>query len=179
MKTLVVPALAAALLMLAACEGRVETESRSVAADSALLLSDRTGEIAGDKTMTADLMRRSFEKGTFDDALSLALQDSALAAEVVAVLRADPRYAGLLENNSSDAPQPLLSSSTAKTSTAQNKPAQKGTVRSSTQGSTNRDPIDKAEQTMQKTNEKLDQAARVRDQIEEARRKAEGILKPR
>lgn len=163
----VIPALAAALLTLAACDSRVETDPQTVPVPA---VTDHVGEIAGDKTMTADVIRRSFEKGTFDDALSLAIADSALAAEVIGVLRADPRYAGLLQKEPATATSLAAKSTSSKSSTS----------RSSAQRSqSGGDPIDQAERTMNKTNEKLDQAARVRDQIDEARRKTEGIFRPR
>lgn len=167
MKTIAFPALLAAVAMLAACDPQVETTPQAALNDPAA----HAGEIAGDKAMMADVMQRSFQKGTFDDALALAIEDSALAAEVVGVIRANPRYAALFGPAPTAEPQKAASTA-ARTSTSRSTTSARTTTAS-------KDPLDKAEQTMQKTNDKLEQAERVRQQMEEARRKAEGILRPR
>ncbi len=155
------------LFVLTACEQRSEPP---VVADASTSISEKIDEIAGDKTMTADLMQRSFQKGTFDNALRLALADSALATEMIAVIRADARYAALLNTKTSQ------STTVTATKTASSRGT--GTPSSATtQKSSSGDPLSKAERAMHQANEKLDQAGRVRDQVEEARRKTQGIFK--
>lgn len=171
MKTKVFPALLAAVAMLAACDSQVETTPQTVVADPAA----QATEIAGDKAMMADAMQRSFQKGTFDDALALAIADSALASEVISVMRSNPRYAALFDVTPPSAEPQQATTASARTSTGRSSTSSaKQTPRS-----TSKDPLQQAEQTMQKANEKLDQAERVRQQMEEARRKTEGILRPR
>lgn len=161
MKIMMFPALIA-LAILAACGSQ---DTQPAPAGDTMTVSDRLGEIAGDKTMMADAMKRSLEKGTFDDALALAMTDSIFAASVVEIVRADPRYAALFEK----APATSAARSTARSSSS----SSRRTTASSG------DALDKTERAMQQANDKLDQAGRVRDQVDEARRKAEGILRPR
>jgi hypothetical protein len=169
MKSIKPMALAAALLLAAGCQSQVDT---SATADSTAA-KDKLGEIAGDKAMTADLMHRSYERGTFDDALALAMQDSAFAMEVMMAVKNDPRLAALLEPASTAA-----SRSTASTA-AKRITAPKVRAVTTQRTTTSRDPLDRAEQTVRKANEKIDQAARVKRDAEEAARKVDGILRPR
>jgi hypothetical protein len=170
MNKLMMPlALAAALVTMAGCQSGPDSASRADSTASG----DKIAEIAGDKTMTADVMRRSHERGTFDDALVLAMQDSSLAADVLAALKADPRFAAMFggPDSAGSTPRATTAARTASKSTARTVTS-RGTASSG-------DALDKTERTVQKANEKLDQAARIKQQAEEARRKAEGILKPR
>lgn len=161
MKIMMFPALIA-LAMMAACGSQ---DTQPTPAGDTMTVSDRLGEIAGDKTMMADAMKRSLEKGTFDDALALAMTDSVFAASVVEVVRADPRYAALFAQTSA-------ASRTASTARSSSSSSRRSTAASG-------DALDKTERAMKQANDKLDQAGRVRDQVDEAKRKAEGILKPR
>jgi hypothetical protein len=162
MKISMFVAIMGAMLAFAACDTKVQSNS---AADS--LGVDRTAEIAGDKTRMADLMRQSYARGTFDDALAMAMQDSAFASAVARVVAADARPS---------AQKPVAASgSAAAPHTATT------VVRRSTSGTASRssgDVLDKAEQTAHKANEKIDQAARVKEQAAEAKRKIDAILKP-
>src|SRR4051812_41114982 len=78
----------ASLALIAGCtqDGKPVT---TVSTDSA----SAADRIAGEKMMTADLMRRAQLKGTFNDTLAIAMQDSAVAREVMETLAADPRFA--------------------------------------------------------------------------------------
>lgn len=168
MKSIKLMALAGALLFVVGCQSEVDT---SATAESTAA-KDKLGEIAGDKAMTADLMRRSHERGTFDDALSLAMQDSAFAMEVLMAVKNDPRLAALLE------PQSTAKASTA-SAAAKRGSAPKARALATQRATTSRDPLDRAEQTVRKANEKIDQAARVKRDAEEAVKKVDGILRPR
>ena len=161
-------ALFAALAIMAGCQARVEP---GAAADTSASKGDRMAEIAGDKTMTADVMHQSHEHGTFDDALALAMRDSALAADVIAVVRADPRFAGMFGPTGSTGSTAAAPSRTQVRSVARTVPARSTSNNSG-------DVLDKAERTVQKANEKIDQAARVKKQADDARHKVEGILHP-
>ena len=161
-------ALAAALLLMAGCQSQVDT---SASADTTAA-KDKLGEIAGDKTMTADLMHRSYERGTFDDALTLAMQDSAFAMEVMRAVQNDPRFAAFM------APQSSAAKTTAAAG-AQRSGTSKLRAVSTQRTATSRDPLDRTEQTVKKANEKIDQAARIKRDVDEAAKKVDGILRPR
>jgi|GEM_PF-2178016 len=157
-----------ALAMMSACERRADTRPESAMRDSTLETQANTDAIAGDKTLMADAMRLSFEKGTFDDAFGMAIADSALAAEAIAVIRADPRYATMLDDTATTSSDPhkatVVSSSSKRNGTAK---------------SSGGDALDRTENAMKQANEKLDQAGRVRQQVDDAQRKAQEILRPR
>ena len=150
---------------LAGCESRPATTTNGdVDSLRAAAGADRTDAIAGDKTAMADMIRRSSAKGTFDDALALAMQDSAVAQEIFQAVKADPRF-----NAANTAT--LTGGTAAKKSTAPSRTTARTTTRSG-------DVLDQSESAMKKANEKIDQAARVKQQAEEARRKVEGIFHP-
>ena len=94
-KFLAIPPLVAAFGLMIGCEGKVETQQAPTETTA-----ERMSAIAGDKAMTADLMRQAHTKGTFDDALSLAMSDSLLAEEVLAAVRSNPIAARLTPTNS-------------------------------------------------------------------------------
>jgi hypothetical protein len=153
-----------AMVTFMACDTKVQSSST---ADSVGV--DRTAEIAGDKTRMADLMRQSYSRGTFDDALAMAMQDSAFASTVARIVAADARLT---------AQKPVAASSGSTASTSRTAAT---AVRRSTSGQATRnsgDVLDKAERTAQTANQKIDQAARVKKQAEEAKRKIDAILKP-
>lgn len=159
----------ASLMMLGAlagCESRPATTTTSdVDSLRAAAGADKADAIAGDKTAMADMIRRSYAKGTFDDALALAMQDSALAQEIFQAVRADARF------NAPTTATVAAGATAAKKGAAVTRTATKATTRSG-------DVLDQSEQTLKKANEKIDQAARVKQQAEEARRKVEGIFHP-
>ena len=171
MKKMMPLALLAALTLMAGCESRVETAATT---DSTVAVADRAAEIAGDKTMMADAMRRSRERGTFDDAVALAIQDSAVAADMIAALKGDPRFAAMFGAPASTSTTPR--GTTAQKATSRSTGGRAVVVRN---GTSSGDALDKAERTVQKANEKIDQAARVKQQADDAARKVEGIFKPR
>jgi hypothetical protein len=165
MKTAKIIASLMLLGALAGCESRPATTS-DVDSLRAAAGADRADAIAGDKTAMADMIRRSYAKGTFDDALALAMQDSALAQEIFQAVRADARF-----NAPNTATAASASTAGKKTAVTRTTSGTKSTARSG-------DILDKSEETMRKANEKIDQAARVKQQAEEARRKVEGIFHP-
>jgi len=149
---------------LAACGDRPEsTATDHVDSLRAAAGVDRSEEIAGDKNAMADMIRRSHAKGTFDDALVLAMQDSTLAEEIFQAVRSDPRFT---------APSTAAKSTTA-TGTAAKR---SGTATTAT--AKRGDALDQTEQAVKKANERLEQAERVRREAEEARRKVQGIFRP-
>jgi hypothetical protein len=160
MKTTMLMALMVALMALTACETDVKTET---AADTASV--DHAGAIAGDKTMTADLMHQSFEKGTFDDALTLAMQDSALAQVVAAIVRQHPELLADGAKSTTGATASRATGSRVAT-----------TVRSSTTPAKKGDVLDQTENKAKQVNQKLDQAARIKKEAEEAKKKVDGIF---
>jgi hypothetical protein len=149
--------------MIVACE-RVDT--RTTDNDSSAMAS-----VAGDKQRIADLLRSAHDRGTLDNGIEIAMRDSAVAAEIIAVVSRDPRFAQAVPTESS--PKSLVGSTTTG--------AQKKTVvtRRASVGSTSAnsgDVLDKAERTGQKVNEKNDQAARIKQQADEARKKIGVII---
>src|SRR5690349_10853199 len=154
MKTTMLLALMVALTALTACETDVKT---AATADTTAV--DHAGAIAGDKTMTADLMHQSFEKGTFDDALTIAMQDSALAREVAAIVKQHPELLA-------DAIQPATGSATRATASR----AVGTTVRRTTTTTSKGDVLDQTENKAKQVNQKLDQAARIKKEAEEAKK---------
>lgn len=129
--------------------------------------------VTGDKEKMAQLMRSSYAKGTFDDALKLLFVDSTIAVQVIASLRDDPRLAGMFASATTIAPSSGGSSSRSGSVASRSSSARRAT------GTTPRkDPLDKAEDGVRKANEKLDQAERIRRAADEARRKAERVLHP-
>ena len=162
MKTTMLMALVVALTALTACETDVKTET---AADTTAV--DHAGAIASDKTMTADVMHKSFEKGTFDDALTLAMQDSALAREVAEIVRQHP---GLL----ADVAQPATGSAAQRATASRTTGT---TARSSTTPAKKGDVLDQTENKAREVNQKLDQAARIKKEAEEAKKKVDDIFK--
>lgn len=162
MKLAIVPALIMALGILAGCGGSDEAPQ---IANTATVTASTIDEIAGDKKTTADLMRRSLERGTFDDALALAMQDSIFAAEVFQTVQNDPRFAAL--NN---APAQAGKSVTSNGRTPARAVARQGTRAQSG------DVLDKTERKVQQANEKIDQAARIKRQADEATQKIDGIF---
>jgi hypothetical protein len=163
MKTLSLFA-AIALLTLSACDTRDIEAVATRAGDSAAV-----DAIAGDKRQIEQVLREAHAKGTFDDAMAAVLRDSAMAAEIHAMLRDDPRFAVARDT----AAPPRAASSTSGAA-----PRAKGVRASSTKPSTaaKGDALDRTERTVRDANEKLDQAARVKRDVEEARKKVEGIL---
>lgn len=145
------PAALIAILGIAACGGEVGTT------DSA------SAEIAGDKTKLAALIHQSHDKGTFPSGLALAMEDSVIAEEV---------YAAVMAN-------PMLSSRIAMSSTSASTTNGTGSSGSAARSSTapKKDILDKTEENVQKANERLDQAARVKKGAEDATKKVEGIFK--
>jgi hypothetical protein len=162
---MIMPLALAALAILAGCQPASDTQATSEPVSAA----DRMAEIAGDKTMTADVMRRSHERGTFDDALGLALQDSALAAEVIGVLKNDPRFAAMLA--------PESAPSTARNGSASRATTVRQAARTTSSGARSGDALDKTENAVRKANEKIDQAARVKQGASDAAKKVEGIFR--
>jgi hypothetical protein len=158
---------AASSLAVAACDASGDARTTASAADSASI-----DAIAGDKATVALVLRRAHEKGTFDDAMADALKDSALAGEVVALLRDDPRFALGAETPAGAATaRPVASlGSTAKRGAATQ------SSRSKTTSARKGDVLDQAESGVKKANERLDQAARVKNDAAEAKRKIEDIL---
>lgn len=146
---------------LAACGSADDPRADARGIDSAAF-----DAIAGDKAEVARLLQRAHEKGTFDDAMATALRDSALAAEVFAMLRDDPRFA--LGSESAAAPKVAASSGT--------RGSKAGTTRSSSTTARKGDVLDRAESDVKKVNERLDQATRVKNDAAEAKKKIEGIL---
>ena len=166
MKLAIVSALILALGILAGCGGSDEAAQQTP--DTATLTASRLDEIAGDKKTTADLMRRSLERGTFDDALALAMQDSVFAAEVFQTVQANPRFAALTNTN---APTPAGKSVTSNSRrTPARAIARQGTSRQSG------DVLDKTEQKVQQANQKIDQAVRIKQQADAAKQKIDGIF---
>jgi hypothetical protein len=165
MKMIMPLALAAALAIMSGCGSRADSNAT---ADSTATASnaDRVAAIAGDKSMTADVMLQSHEHGTFDDALAIAMRDSSLAAEVMSVVKSDPRSAAMFD--------PSGTTHVAVTT----HPQSRTVARAGTSRSSSGDVLDKTERTVQKANEKIDQAARIKQGADDARRKVEGILKP-
>jgi hypothetical protein len=153
-------AFAVALTALTACQTDVKTES---AADTTSV--DHAGAIAGDKTQTADLMHQSFVKGTFDDALTIAMQDSALAQEVAAIVRQHPEL--LADGTKSTTGTTASRATGSRVATP---------VRSSTTTAKKGDVLDQTENKAKQVNQKLDQAARIKKEAEEAKKKVDGIF---
>ncbi|MEO6046084.1 MAG: hypothetical protein ABIQ57_01290 [Candidatus Kapaibacterium sp.] len=164
-------ALAICVSLIAGCQSRTDVSTPGTA-DSTAGASAQIERIAGDKTMMADIMKRAYEKGTFDDALALAMQDSSFAGKVFDVVARDARFAVMARDTSR---------STATGSRVVTRAITPARVQSRTTTTTQRssgDALDKTENAVKKANEKLDQANRVKDQIDEARRKAGQILHP-
>lgn len=163
MKLAIVPALFLALGILAGCDGG---EKPQPVADTTTMAATTIDQIAGDKTTTADLMRRALERGTFDDALALAMQDSVFAAEVFQTVQRDPRFAAMT------APNATLKKTVAGSGRTQTRAvARQGTSRAQSG-----DVLDKTERTVQQANAKIDQAARIKRQADEAKQKIDGIF---
>ncbi len=156
-KFLAIPPLVAAFGLMIGCEGKVETQQAPTETTA-----ERMSAIAGDKAMTADLMRQAHTKGTFDDALSLAMSDSLLAEEVLAAVRSNPIAARLTPTSTA--------------STASRSSSGSGS-RSAATPASNKDALDKTEDAVHKANQRIDQAARVKKEAEEAKKKVEGIFK--
>lgn len=129
--------------------------------------------VTGDKEKMAALMLQSHAKGTFDDALQLLLADSTIAMQIISTLKEDPRLAGMFASATVATPSTGGSSRTAAAASRS-----RSTTRSTATATPKKDPLDKAEDGVRKANEKLDQAARIRQAAEEARRKAEKVLRP-
>jgi len=128
--------------------------------------SDTSADIAGDKSKLADLIGEAHDRGTLLNGLTTAMEDSAVAEEVYAAAMANPMLARRFE--SSTEPTASTSSGTAARSSGT-------TARNST--APKKDILDKTEENVQKANERLDQAARVKQGAEEAKKKVEGIFK--
>lgn len=124
--------------------------------------------IAGDKEKVALVLARAQARGTFDDAIALALKDSTMAAEVAAIIQADPRFAMAVTTTGSAAAVRAASSKStgARTTTAR---STKGTAAKG-------DVLDQTESQAKKVNEKLDQAARVKKEAEQAKGTIDDIL---
>jgi hypothetical protein len=126
--------------------------------------------IAGDKSRVALVLQRAMARGTFDDALAEALKDSMMAAEVVRIIDADPRFArvaataGTTTANATTAKRAAASSPRSASSGARTTMAAKG------------DALDRTEAEAKKINERLEQAARVKREAEQAKRTVDDIL---
>ncbi|MDB5036419.1 MAG: hypothetical protein JWQ98_3660 [Chlorobi bacterium] len=162
-------ALAICVSLLAGCQARTDVSTPGTA-DSTAGTTAQIEKIAGDKTMMADIMKRAYEKGTFDDALAMAMGDSSFAGKVFDVVARDARFAVMARDTSRSA---VAGSRTVVRSAAPVRVQSRTTAQRSSG-----DALDKTENAVKKANEKLDQANRVRDQIDEARRKAGQILHP-
>ncbi len=159
----------ASLILVAGCAQ--DPRPAVTVSDDSATAADR---IASDKMMTADLMRRAQLKGTFNDALAIAMQDSAVAREVMETLAADPRYSATTVATTSAPAAKSTAKSVAPAGRTVVVRKSSGTAKTNNSG----DVLDKTERTVQTANEKLDQAARIRQQVDEARRKAGQILHP-
>lgn len=159
-------AVAMATLAVVGCDTRVDQTSRAPQADS-VAAQGEIERIAGDKRLIVDVMKRALDKGTLDDAIELAMQDSLFANQVIATISADPRLSeGFQKKEVARTPakaSPVVSSRSSRGSS--------GTARSG-------DALDKAERTAQQANQKIDQAARIKQQATEAKRKIDEILRP-
>ena len=165
-------ALAAALLLLSACDSSQTPSDGAVASDSTVI-----ERIAGDKDRMAELMRISHRKGTLDDALAAAMVDSTIAAAIFDVALNDDRFA-VITAVGTPAPAPGVSPVAPKQSSTT--PAKKSTTTkpatTTTTPKRSGDVLDDAEETARKANERLEQAERIRREAEEAKRKVEVIL---
>jgi hypothetical protein len=152
------------MLSLVACDSSDEKGADVVVnSDSAAVET-----IAGDKAQVARVLRRAHEKGTFDDAMAIVMQDSALAGELAALVRDDPRFAVA----GGTAPQRVASTG----ATTASKTTRPRTSTSSTTTARKGDVLDQTEASVKKANERLDQAARVKREAEEAKKKVDDIL---
>lgn len=125
--------------------------------------------IAGDKSMVAQVLQRAHARGTFDDAMVEALKDSLMASEVAAIIQADPRFAAMFSSGAGTTAARTATSSSTK-STGGN------TARSATSTTSKGDALDKAEQEAKKVNERLEQAARVKREAEQAKKTVDDIF---
>ncbi|MBC8145132.1 MAG: hypothetical protein H7X80_06060 [bacterium] len=160
------------LLTLVACDAGGDGRANVVVGDSTAI-----DAIAGDKNEVAKVLRRAHDRGTLDDALSLALDDSTLAVALAAALREDSRFL--------TAGEPMIRklSEAPSTTPAETKATKRSTGSNNTSTNTNTstttrkgDVLDQTERTAQKVNERLDQAARVKREAEEAKRQVEDII---
>ncbi|MEP7220343.1 MAG: hypothetical protein ABI876_15575 [Bacteroidota bacterium] len=162
-------ALAICVSLIAGCQSRTDVSTPGTT-DSTAGASAQIERIAGDKTMMADIMKRAYEKGTFDDALALAMQDSSFAGKVFDVVARDARFAVMARDTS-------RSTATGSRVVARAITPARVQSRTTTTQRSSGDALDKTENAVKKATEKLDQANRVKAQIDEARRKAGQISK--
>lgn len=153
------------LLTLGACsadgDGRVATGT---------IDSTTINQIAGDKNDVAAVIRSAHEHGTLDDALALVMADSAMAADISRVVRDDARFVA------SDV-QPIAPTASAPATQRSSSPARAKSTGTSTTTTTKKgDVLDQTEATAKNVNERLEQAARVKREAAEAKRRVEDIL---
>ena len=152
-----------AAMTLFACDSKVQSGDTSAS----------SSDITTDKMQMANAMRQSNSRGTFSEALEIAMQDSSLAEKVAQDVMADPRFKGRFA-----APEHagVVDPKTPEHNSAVHSA---GAVHSTTTAAQpKKDPLDKAEETAAQANAKLEQANRIKQQAEEAKKKVDQILKP-
>lgn len=162
-------ALAAAIgvFSLAACDSNSGARG-DVANDSTAMEA-----IAGDKAKVAEVMRRAHARGTFDDAVALVLADSAMAYDLFGALRSDPRFSATHSATSTE----MESNATAGGSMKSKAVGLKTPTRSTSNTTPPKgDVLDQAERKAQQANEKLEQAARIKKEAEQAKRTVDDII---
>lgn len=159
--------LLAALLAFAGIIGCSSNTEQKVATSDTVAVQTDIDRISGDKHLIVDVMKRSLDKGTLDDAIDLAMEDSVFASQVISTIAADPNLAGRFDLSTGG-------KTAATHGAATHLSAGKHVAASGNQG----DALDKAERTGSQVNAKLDQAARVKQQAVDAKHKIDGIFRP-
>lgn len=166
MKMLILPLAAALAVLAVGCSDADDVRSVSATghdADSAAVEA-----IAGDKSKVALVLRRAHARGTFDDALAEAMKDSAMAGEIAAMIHADPRFATAATESATTAAR-------AAASTTKRTPV-RSTRSTTTTTASKGDALDRTEAEAKRVNERLEQAARVKREAEQAKRTVDDIF---